>query len=151
MRFALSPGLTQGCPVERRRLRNDGARRDRSEALAFDALHALACRHASFALSRSPDPQERCAAWIASGPHSDRLAEEFPDLAAWHVGILAGSFTPTRRVSSQRPGRARGYEAITFGLTKLRYFIYLHNLFNLSVENSDDESFFLQIQGTPFI
>jgi CDP-4-dehydro-6-deoxyglucose reductase, E3 len=63
--------------------------RDRSEAFALDALHALARRHANFTyritLTRAGDPP---AGW-RKGRIPDWLAEEFPDLSAWHV-LAAG-------------------------------------------------------------
>jgi CDP-4-dehydro-6-deoxyglucose reductase, E3 len=63
--------------------------RDRSEAFALDALHALARRHANFAyrvtLTRAGDAPP---GW-RQGRIPDWLAEEFPDLSAWHV-LAAG-------------------------------------------------------------
>jgi ferredoxin-NADP reductase len=66
--------------------------RDRSEAFALDALHALARRHANFtyriSLSRAGDAP---AGW-RRGRIPDWLAEEQPDLSAWHV-LAAGAPT----------------------------------------------------------
>jgi ferredoxin-NADP reductase/ferredoxin len=63
--------------------------RDRSEAFALDALHALARRHPNFTyqvtLTRAGDAP---AGW-RQGRIPDWLAEEFPDLVAWHV-LAAG-------------------------------------------------------------
>jgi CDP-4-dehydro-6-deoxyglucose reductase len=63
--------------------------RDRSEAFALDALHALGRRHASFTwrvtLTRAGDAP---AGWRL-GRIPDWLADEFPDLSAWHV-LAAG-------------------------------------------------------------
>ena len=63
--------------------------RDRSEALALDALHALTRRHANFTyritLTRAP---EAPPGWRL-GRIPDWLAEELPDLSTWHV-LAAG-------------------------------------------------------------
>jgi CDP-4-dehydro-6-deoxyglucose reductase len=63
--------------------------RDRSEAFALDALHALARRHANFSyrvtLSRA---HEAPPDWRV-GRIPDWLAEDLPGLSAWHV-LAAG-------------------------------------------------------------
>jgi CDP-4-dehydro-6-deoxyglucose reductase, E3 len=64
--------------------------RDRSEAFALDALHALARRHTNFTyrvtLTRA---QEAVPGWRL-GRVPDWLADELPDLSTWHV-LAAGS------------------------------------------------------------
>jgi ferredoxin-NADP reductase/ferredoxin len=63
--------------------------RDRSEAFALDALHALARRHANFSyrvtLTREGDPP---SGW-RRGRIPDWLTEEIPNLSTWHV-LAAG-------------------------------------------------------------
>jgi CDP-4-dehydro-6-deoxyglucose reductase len=64
--------------------------RDRSEAFALDALHALARRHPNFTysatLTRAP---EGTPGWRL-GRIPDWLGNELPDLSSWHV-LAAGS------------------------------------------------------------
>jgi CDP-4-dehydro-6-deoxyglucose reductase len=64
--------------------------RDRSEAFALDALHALARRHANFTyrvtLTRA---SEGVPGWRL-GRIPDWLGEELPDLSTWHV-LAAGA------------------------------------------------------------
>ena len=64
--------------------------RERSEAFALDALHALARRHANFTyrvtLTRA---REGTPGWRL-GRIPDWLGEELPDLSTWHV-LAAGA------------------------------------------------------------
>jgi ferredoxin-NADP reductase len=82
--------------------------RDRTEAFALDALHALARRHPNFTyqvtLTRGHDAP---AGWRL-GRIPDWLADEYPDLSAWHV-LAAGppAFVDACVAKAQAFGAAR--------------------------------------------
>jgi CDP-4-dehydro-6-deoxyglucose reductase len=63
--------------------------RDRSEAFALDALHALARRHANFTYRVTLTRAQEAAPGWRLGRIPDWLAEELPDLTQWHV-LVAG-------------------------------------------------------------
>jgi ferredoxin-NADP reductase/ferredoxin len=63
--------------------------RDRSEAFALDALHALARRHASFTYGVTLTRAREAAPGWRLGRIPDWLADELPDLSTWHV-LVAG-------------------------------------------------------------
>jgi CDP-4-dehydro-6-deoxyglucose reductase len=63
--------------------------RDRSEAFALDALHALGRRHANFTYRVTLTRANAAPAGWRTGRIPDWLAEEFPDLSNWHV-LAAG-------------------------------------------------------------
>ena len=64
--------------------------RDRSEAFALDALHALARRHANFTYLVTLTRAREAAPGWRLGRIPDWLGEELPDLSTWHV-LAAGS------------------------------------------------------------
>jgi len=63
--------------------------RDRSEAFALDALHALSRRHANFSYRLTLTRESAAVPGWRRGRIPDWLAEEFPDLAGWWV-LAAG-------------------------------------------------------------
>jgi ferredoxin-NADP reductase len=63
--------------------------RDRGEVFALDALHALARRHANFTYRVTLTRAREAAPGWRLGRITDWLAEELPDLMAWHV-LAAG-------------------------------------------------------------
>ena len=63
--------------------------RDRSEAFALDALHALARRHANFTYRITLTRAREAAPGWRFGRISEWLAAERPNLADWHV-LAAG-------------------------------------------------------------
>jgi CDP-4-dehydro-6-deoxyglucose reductase, E3 len=63
--------------------------RDRSEAFALDALHALARRHANFTYRVSLTRAQEAAPGWRLGRIPDWLPAELPDLSDWHV-LAAG-------------------------------------------------------------
>lgn len=82
-RHALAAGFTQP-------MRLILSVRDRSEAIALDALHALARRHPNFTYSVTlTRAREGTPGWRL-GRIPDWLGDELPDLSTWHV-LAAGS------------------------------------------------------------
>lgn len=63
--------------------------RDRTEAFALDALHALAHRHANFSYQVTLTRADEAAPGWRLGRIPDWLDKDSPDLAAWHV-LAAG-------------------------------------------------------------
>ena len=90
-------GLSPILAIARRRLAAGFARpmtlilsvRDRSEVFALDALHALARRHANFTYRVTLTQESAPPPGWQLGRITNWLAEEFPDLSAWHV-LAAG-------------------------------------------------------------
>jgi NAD(P)H-flavin reductase/ferredoxin len=84
--------------------------RDRSEAFALDALHALARRHANFSylvtLSRASDAP---AGWRL-GRIPEWLGQELPDLSSWHV-LAAGppAFVDACALAARARGAAESH------------------------------------------
>jgi NAD(P)H-flavin reductase/ferredoxin len=79
--------------------------RDRSEVFALDALHALARRHANFSYRVTVTRADDAPPGWRRGRIPDWLAEELPDLSAWHV-LAAGppAFVDACVAEAQRLG-----------------------------------------------